>query len=261
MTFIGYPGTTGLETIDYRLTDPYFDPPGLDDAWYSEESYRLPHSLGCYDPPSEKPPVGPLPALKNGFVTFGALNNFCKINNGVLEVWARVLRAIPGARLLLFAHEGDHRTRTLDFLVEQGVAVERIQFSSFRPFSEYLALYHQIDIGLDTFPYNGHTTSMDSFWMGVPVVTLVGDTVVGRGGLSQSSNLGLEELVARTPDEFVERAVKLAADLPKLQALRASLRERMKQSPLMDAPGFARAVEQAYRFMWRKWCIKHLASN
>ena len=209
VTFIGYPGTTGLHSIDYRMTDPYFDPPGLDDAWYSEKSYRLPHSLGCYDPPSEEPPVGPLPALTNGYVTFGTLNNFCKINHGVLEVWARVLHAVPGSRLLLFAHEGEHRRRTADFLAQQGIASERVLFSGFRPFAEYLALYHQIDLGLDTFPYNGHTTSLDALWMGVPVVTLVGQTVVGRAGLSQSSNLGLTELVTRTPDEFVQRARRI----------------------------------------------------
>jgi len=263
VTMIGYPGTTGLDTIDYRLTDPYFDPPGLDDAYYSEASYRLPHTAGCYDLPSllgaeftlqSTDSVSLLPALDKGFITFGCLNNACKINDGVLELWATVLRAVDGSRLLLFAREGPHRQRTLDFLDRQGISLERVEFTSYRPYGEYLSLYHRIDIGLDTFPYNGHTTSLESYWMGVPVVTLVGRTAVGRGGLSQAANLGLAELVAKTPAEFVERAVALAGDLPRLQALRAGLRDRMKQSPLMDAKGFALAIEQAYRDMWRRWC-------
>jgi len=256
VTFAGYPGSTGLRAIDYRLTDPYLDPPGLNDDWYAEKSYRLPHSFWCYDPQTETPAVAPLPALPNGFVTFGCLNNFCKVNDGVLELWGRVLGAVEGSRLLLLAKQGSHRQRTRDFFVQQGIAAERIEFFSFKPRGEYLALYHQLDIGLDTFPYNGHTTSLDSFWMGVPVISLVGPTVVGRAGLSQLTNLGLEEMAAQRPEIFVGLAVELAGDLPRLQALRAGLRERMKGSPLMDATGFARDIEQAYRVMWRTWCAQ-----
>jgi predicted O-linked N-acetylglucosamine transferase (SPINDLY family) len=256
VTFAGYPGTTGLGAIDYRLTDPYLDPPGLNDAWYAEESFRLPRSFWCFDPQSEEPAVGPLPALERGVVTFGCLNNFCKVNDGVLELWARVLRAVPGSRLELLAKAGSHRQRTRDFLARQGIAGERIKFCATKPRAEYLAMYHQIDIGLDTLPYNGHSTSLDSYWMGVPVVTLVGTTVVGRAGLSQLTNLGLGELVAFTPDDFVRFAVDLAGDLPRLQALRAGLRERMRKSPLMDATGFTRGIEEAYRIVWRKWCAQ-----
>jgi predicted O-linked N-acetylglucosamine transferase (SPINDLY family) len=254
VTFAGYPGTTGLSTIDYRLTDPYLDPPGLSDAWYAELSYRLPHSFWCYDPQSEEPEVAPLPALSKGFITFGCLNNFCKVNDEVLQLWARVLGAVPTSRLLLLSKEGSHRQRTLDFLARQGVPAERVEFQSGKPRREYLALYHNVDIGLDTFPYNGHTTSLDSFWMGVPVITLVGITVVGRAGLSQLTNLGLEELAARAPEDFVRIAVDLAGDRAKLQTLHSGLRERMRRSPLMDALGFARGIEQAYRTMWRQWC-------
>ncbi len=224
------------------------------DAWYSEKSYRLPHSFWCYYAPSEEPPVGPLPALARGHITFGCLNNFCKINDEVLRLWARVLRGTPGSRLLMLAHEGSHRQQTRDLLAGEGIVPERVQFHVPRPRPEYLGLYHQIDIGLDTLPYNGHSTSLDSYWMGVPVVTLVGQTVVGRGGLSQLTNLGLSELAANTADDFVRTAHELAGDLPRLEILRGSLRQRMKQSPLMDAVGFTRGIEAAYRDMWRAWC-------
>jgi FkbM family methyltransferase len=255
VTFAGYPGSTGLSTIDYRLSDPYLDPPDSNDC-YAEATHRLPHSFWCYDPQTEEPAVGPLLALAKGFVTFGCLNNFCKFNDEVLALWARVLRAVPGSRLLLLARTETNRRRVLDGLVQHGIGAERIEFVSRKPHKEYLALYHQIDIGLDTFPYNGHTTSLDAFWMGVPVVTLVGKTVVGRAGLSQLSNLGLQELAARTPDEFVARATELAGDLPRLEDLRAGLRPRMKASPLMDAVGFTRGIEETYRTMWRAWCAK-----
>jgi predicted O-linked N-acetylglucosamine transferase (SPINDLY family) len=254
VTFAGYPGSTGLRTIDYRLTDPYLDPPGMFDAFYSEASYRLPHSFWCYDPQATEPSVNSLPANKNGHVTFGCLNNFCKINVPTLKVWARVLRAVHGSRLLLLTHEGSHCQRTRDRLAQEGIAPNRITFAANRPRHQYLELYHQIDVGLDTSPYNGHTTSLDSFWMGIPVVTLVGPTVVGRAGLCQLTNLGLTDLIATTPEEFVDAAAGLASDLVRLSDLRASLRTRMQKSPLMDAAGFARGIEAAYRDMWRRWC-------
>lgn len=256
VTFAGYPGTTGLRAIDYRLTDPYLDPPGLLDASYAEESYRLPHCFWCYDPLTEEPVVAPLPATSHGFVTFGCLNTFCKVNAAVLDLWARILRALPDARLQLLAEVGSQRQRTLDFLAQQGIAKGRLAFVSPRPRPEYLALYQQIDIGLDTFPYNGHTTSLDSLWMGVPVVSLVGQTAVGRGGLSLLSNLGLAELATPDAEQYVSLALELAGDLPRLTQLRASLRERMRQSPLMDARLFARDIENAYRDMWKRWCAR-----
>jgi predicted O-linked N-acetylglucosamine transferase (SPINDLY family) len=254
VTFAGYPGSTGLHAIDYRLTDPYLDPPGSSDANYAEESVRLPHSFWCFDPQTELPEVGELPALKHGFVTFGCLNNFCKVNERVLELWAKVMLEVKESRLMLLAKEGSHRERTIAFLEKRGIVAERVAFHTLKPRGEYLGLYHGIDIGLDTLPYNGHTTSLDSFWMGVPVVTLVGKTVVGRAGLSNLSNLGLQELASETADGFIQTAVKLAGDIPRLKLLRGGLRARMKDSPLMDAAGFARGMEEAYRAMWRKWC-------
>ena len=254
--WLAYPGTTGLSTIDYRLTDPYLDPPGLDDRYYSEVSSRLPDTFWCYDPLTTEPHVNPLPALKNGFVTFGSPHNFCKVNESVLRLWARVLLAVEKSRLIILAPEGSHRQRTADFLEHEGVSASRLEFYTPRLRAQYLELYHQIDIVLDTFPYNGHTTSLDSYWMGVPVVTLVGETVVGRAGVSQLTNLGLPELIAKTADEYVRIAFGLASDLNRINDLRGNLRERMRHCPLMDAPRFTRNIESAYRLLWQAWCAK-----
>jgi protein O-GlcNAc transferase len=252
--WLAYQGTTGLSTIDYRLTDPYIDPPGLNDRYYSEESVRLPDAFWCYDPLASEPAVSALPALDTGHITFGCLNNFCKVNISVLRLWARVLKAVDRSQLMLLAAEGSHRQHTLDLLEQQGVKSDRVTFVAQRPHPPYLELYHRIDIGLDTFPYNGQTTSLDAFWLGVPVITIVGQTAVARAGLSLLRNLGLPELIAQTPEQFVSIAVGLANDLPRLRDLRATLRDRMQASPLMDAPRFARNVEAAYRTMWRRWC-------
>jgi predicted O-linked N-acetylglucosamine transferase (SPINDLY family) len=255
VTWLGYPGSTGLSTMDYRLSDPYLDPPGMDESVYSEQTIRLPHTFWCYDPMDGREiPVNSLPALATGIVTFGCLNNFCKVNDVVLRLWAKILNAVPSSCLLMLAPEGDHRQRNLELLKQEGVASQRVEFTSCRPRQQYLELYHHIDVGLDTFYCNGHTTSLDSFWMGVPVITLVGQTVVGRAGLSQLSNLGLPELAASTPEQYVKIAAALAIDLPRLTHLRSTLRDRMRASPLMDAAAFARDIESAYREIWRRWC-------
>ena len=262
VTFAGYPGGTGLEAMDYRLSDPHLDPPGVSDRDYREKTIRLPHSFWCYDPEamnfglSSEPEVSALPVLKSGEVTFGSLVNFGKVNGQVLRLWAEVLKNVAGSRLLLLAPEGSHRATTLELLGREGIAPSRVAFASRQPREAYLRLYDRIDIGLDTFPYNGHTTSLDALWMGVPVVTLVGKTVVGRAGLSQLTNLGLTEFVARTREEFVEIATRLAADHQWLAELRAGLRSRIRNSPLADAASFSRAVEDAYRKMWSDRCTQ-----
>jgi predicted O-linked N-acetylglucosamine transferase (SPINDLY family) len=253
--WLAYPGTTGLSAMDYRLTDPYLDPPGEHDDWYCETSIRLADTYWCYDPLTAQPQPGPLPALANGFVTFGCLNNFCKVTPAVLGLWAQVLTAVPDSRLLLLCQPGDHRQGVLDRLAAGGVGAGRVEFAAFRPRPEYLALHQRVDLGLDTFPYNGHTTSLDAFWMGVPVVTRLGETVVGRAGWSQLCNLDLRELAAGSDPAFVRTAVDLARDLPRLAQLRAGLRSRMEASPLMDGARFARSMETAFRQMWRHWCM------
>lgn len=256
VSFAGYPGGTGLRAIDYHLTDPYLEPATTAKAEAPDAPFPLPDSFWCYSPSLPGPDVGGLPALSAGHVTFGCLNNYGKINATMLQLWAQVLRAIPHSRLLLLAAEGTHRQRAWDVLAAEGIAPERLRFATLRPRPAYLALYREIDLGLDSLPYNGHTTSLDSYWMGVPVVSLVGSSVVGRAGWSQLSNLQLTELVAHTPDRFVAIACSLARDLPRLSILRESLRERMTRSPLMNAPRFAQHIEAAYRTMWRRWCSR-----
>jgi predicted O-linked N-acetylglucosamine transferase (SPINDLY family) len=251
--WLAYPGTTGLSAMDYRLTDPYLDPPGLNDQFYSETTIRLPDTFWCYDPLVKELAVNPLAAQTAGHVTFGCLNNFCKVNQRVVQLWAQVLKTVPRSQFMLLCPEGSHRQRVLDILQREGINPDRIELITYRRRPQYLELYHRIDVGMDTFPYNGHTTSLDSYWMGVPVITLVGKTVVGRAGLSQLTNLGLPELIAQTPEQYVQIATDLAGDLPRLAELRRTLRGRMQASPLMDAPRFARNVEAAYRQMWRNW--------
>jgi protein O-GlcNAc transferase len=254
LCWLAYPGTTGLAAMDYRVTDPYLDPPGGDDDAdaYAETSLRLPETFWCYDPLTAEPAVGPLPAREHGHVRFGSLNNVLKVSEPVVALWARVLRSVDGATVTLLAPTGDARERTLRWFEAHGVPRHRVQFVEYQSRQTYLETYRTIDVGLDTFPYGGHTTSLDAFWMGVPVVTLVGSTVVGRAGLSQAMNLGLPQLVARGHDEFVRVAVGLAKDLDGLARLRADLRGRMERSPLMDGARFARNLEAAYRSAWRR---------
>jgi protein O-GlcNAc transferase len=256
VTWLAYPGSTGLSAIDYRLTDPHLDPPGVGDERYVERSVRLPDTFWVYDP-LEEVGVAPLPATSEaggGRVTFGCLNNFCKVNADVLRLWARVMLAVEGSRLLLLSPMGRHRQWVERELAAAGVAPDRVEHVDRRSRQAYLEVYNRIDLCLDTFPYNGHTTSLDAYYMGVPVVTLVGDTVVGRAGLSQLTNLKLTELVAYDADAYVRLAVDLAHDRPRLAGLRRTLRDRMRTSPLMDGPRFARGMEAAFRTMWRDWC-------
>ncbi|MGA2440076.1 MAG: tetratricopeptide repeat protein [Tepidisphaeraceae bacterium] len=261
VTWLGYPGTTGLDAIDYRLTDPYLDPLGLDDAYYRERSIHLPDTFWCYDPLTSEPAVNAPPCLETGFITFGCLNNYCKVNEQVLKLWVRVLKAVDQSRLMILCPKGSRRQPLLDMLQREGIQLDRIELVAYCPRRQYLELYRRIDVGLDTFPYNGHTTSLDSFWMGVPIITLVGQTVVGRAGISQLTNLGLTELIAHTPEQYVQAAAALASDLPRLAELRRTLRPRMQASPLMDAPRFARNIETAYREMWRTWCAQNGKSD
>ncbi len=251
VTWLGYPGTTGVAAIDYRLSDPHLDPPGDDrDALYAERTVRLPDTFWCYDPLTGGPPVGPLPAAANGFVTFGCLNNFCKVTGPTLALWAAVLARVPGSRLLLLAPPGSARRRAVDALhAAAGIDAGRVEFVGRQSRSAYLDTYRRIDVGLDTVPYNGHTTSLDAYWMGVPVVTLVGQSAIARGGWSQLSNLGRRDWAAHDAGRFVEIAAALAGDLDALAAHRASLRPRLLASPLTDAVRFARGVESAYRQM------------
>ena len=254
VSYLAYCSTTGISTMDYRLSDPYLDPPGGDESVYSERTMRLPETYWCYQPILAAPEAGPLPALARGHITFGCLNNFSKVSAPALAAWAKLLRAVPNAQLLLHAHEGAHRQQVRERLKSEGIDPQRVQFTHYLPLEKYFELYRRIDLALGTFPFAGGTTTCDALWMGVPVVSMVGRTAVGRGGLSILSNVGLPEMAAHSEAEYVRIAGDLAGDLPRLSGLRATLRQRMAQSPLMDAPRFARNMEAAYRQMWRQWC-------
>jgi protein O-GlcNAc transferase len=254
VSFIGYPATTGLRQIDFRISDNHLDPPGEADQFSAERIMRMPHSFWCYIGDDE-PAVNALPARANSHVTFGSLNNPVKMNGAVVELWSRVLAATPNSRLMLFSAEKSPEDHALvAAFASQGVTRDRITLVPRLPREQYLRRYHHIDIALDPFPYNGHMTSCDALWMGVPVVSLRGQTSVGRGGVSLLGNLGMTELLAEEKDQYVAIATSLAHDAPRLASLRATLRQRMANSPLCDAGLFTRGVESLYREMWRRWC-------
>jgi protein O-GlcNAc transferase len=253
-TYLAYCSSTGLETIDYRLSDPYLDPHGMDESIYSEQTIRLPQTYWCYEPIVTRCEINPLPALERGFITFANLNSFCKASEPAVSAWTRILRAVPNSQLLLLAQEGGHRQKLQSRFEREGINSNRVRFVGRMPTDKYFGLYSQIDISLDPFPYGGGTTTCDALWMGTPVISLAGKTAVGRGGRSILSNIGLPELVAHSQDQYEQLAIELGLDLPRLSSLRSTLRQRMEQSPLMDSPRFACNVEAAYRQMWRTWC-------
>ncbi|NIE69127.1 tetratricopeptide repeat protein [Burkholderia sp. Ax-1719] len=256
MAWLAYPGTTGSAAIGWRLTDPWLDPvgaPGVDEQ-YTERSLRLPDTFWCYAPLEVPHDVTALPALTAGHITFGCLNNPCKLTDATFALWSGVFAALPDARLVLMAPQGSARERMLARLAAHGIGEERVRFVGFQPRADYLRTWAQIDIALDTVPYNGHTTSLDAFWMGVPVPTRVGRAVAGRAGLSLLANLGLQELAAYDDAAYTQTVVALAHDLPRLATLRAGFRARMQASPLMDGARFARHMEAAWRHMWQTWC-------
>jgi protein O-GlcNAc transferase len=259
VTWLAYPGSTGLRSIDYRLTDAHMDPPGEKPAWSAEEPVRLPDCWCCYDAAGESPEINASPALSAGSVTFGSLNNLAKAPERVLALWARILDAVEGSRLVMLCPKGRTRERIRAFFGAQGIAAHRVELVGSLPRWEYLTLYHRIDLALDPFPCNGMTTTCDALWMGAPVLTLPGEMPASRAGLSLLSSIGLGDLAAKSEEDYLRMATELAADLPRLADLRATMRARMRDSPLMDAPRFARNVEAAYRSMWERWLQKQSA--
>jgi predicted O-linked N-acetylglucosamine transferase (SPINDLY family) len=254
VTYLGYPGTTGLKTFDARLGDPYIDPPGQTERFYSEPIARLAESYWCFTPVAEAPAVNPLQASTRMPVTFGCLNKLAKSSPSALRLWASILRVVPGSRLLLNAPEGSCRKRVGEIFNNADVDPARIEFVAKQPFADYLATFKRIDIGLDPFPHNGGTTTCQALWMGVPVVTLAGAAGVQRSGVSLLTSAGLPELIATSPEQYRQIAVGLARDLPRLAELRANLRTRMAASPLMNTPRFVKNLEGVFRSLWRNWC-------
>jgi predicted O-linked N-acetylglucosamine transferase (SPINDLY family) len=238
VTYLAYCSTTGLRAMDYRLTDPHLDPPGTD-GFYTEKSIRLPNAYWCYSPPHEAGEIAP--NQTEGNITFGCFNNFAKASAPAIAAWREILTLVPRSRLLLHCPQGRHRERLAEVF-----GPDRIEFVERATLADYFSRYRRIDIALDPFPFAGATTTCDALWMGIPVVTLSGQTAVGRSGVSILSNLSLPDLVAKSVAEYVSIAVNLARDAPRRTDLRGALRRRMLASPLMDAPRFARDVEAAF---------------
>jgi protein O-GlcNAc transferase len=262
-TWLGYPDRTGLETMDYRLTDGLADPPeaseGLaSERLASERLIRLPQTAWCFEAPQgnfphdERMPSAATP------LTFGSFNNFSKVTAPMLELWARILRSTPDSRLFIKAKALGSQSvirRVREIMEAGGVASDRVELQTWRKTQEeHLAAYRQAHIALDTFPYHGTTTTCEAMWMGVPVVTLAGTSHVSRVGVSLLTNTGLRELIAQSEEEYVRIAIGLANDLPRLREVRSDLRGRIEKSSVMDAVRFAGNVEAAYRQMWRTYC-------
>jgi len=257
VSWIGYPATTGLSAMDYKIVDNYTDPPGMTEHLYTEKLIRMPESFLCYLPAKDSPEVGPLPALTAGHITFGSFNNFPKVTPEMMELWSDILKAVPGSRLVMKAKSlSDISTReyVTETFKQKGIPAERIELLEWEPSSRgHLEIYNRIDIALDTFPYHGTTTTCEALWMGVPVITLAGATHASRVGVSLLSNAGVPELVAQTPDEYRKKASNLTADADRLMSLRRDLRSMMQQSPLTNVQRFLQSLENTYRDIWKQW--------
>ncbi len=257
ITWIGYPNTTGLSAMDYRITDAIADPPGTTEHLHTERLLRLPDTFSCYSPPDPCPGVAEPPVLKNGYITFGSFNNFAKITPPVIEVWCRLLERSPGSRLVLKAElfqEPASRQRIEGLFRQAGIDATRIELvGKDASRTAHLQRYAEIDIALDSFPYSGTTTTCEALWMGVPVITLAGRVHAGRVGVSQMKSIGLDEFVAQTPDQYADIAAALAEKPGYLQTLRSGMRERLAASPLLDAERFTRNLEMVYLDIWRAW--------
>lgn len=257
VTWIGYPNTTGLPTIDYRITDSLADPPDTTQK-HVEELVRLPESFLCYSPSPEAGPVCPTPAILNGFITFGSFNNLAKITPKVLQVWAKILCAVPNSRLVVKCKPfccDSIRQKFLSTLAELGLEPLRVDLLPLIHLNhDHMQAYSLMDISLDTFPYAGTTTTCESLYMGVPCVTMAGSVHAHNVGVSLLTKVGLGRLVAKSENEYVSLALDLAADVTALQELRMSLRGLMAKSPVCDGENFTRGLESAYRNMWRRYC-------
>jgi predicted O-linked N-acetylglucosamine transferase (SPINDLY family) len=259
VSWLGYPGSIGLPAITHRITDPVIDPPGSD-SLCAETLCRLPDTWFCYTPLPEwggTLPVGPLPAERNGYIRFGAFNNLAKVSSRCLDLWAQILAAVPESRLVVRAKPFDDPAEQERFkasLASRGIAPERIETLAYIPDPQaHMKVYDEVDIHLDSLPYSGGTTSCNALWMGVPVITLAGDRPAACLGASTLAQLGLNELIAESTQDYVQIANKLANNLPRLAEMRATLRQRFQSSPLHDAGKFTRDLEAVFRQLWVDW--------
>lgn len=254
ITYLGYPGTSGLTAMDYRLTDHYAEPGS--DQYYTEKLLRLPDSMWCYRPAENMPEVTPSPALANGYLTFGSFNNANKVGSECIALWAALLRRLPTSRLLMATvPQGEMRQRLVAQFEGHGIAAERIAFCGQLSSHDFHRALQQADLTLDPFPVNGATTTCESLWLGVPVLTLIGERFLSRAGFSVLSAAHLPEFAAATPEQLIEITVSLANDLPHLASIRAGMRERLKTTPLFDQQRFTRNLESIYRDVWRRYTV------
>jgi predicted O-linked N-acetylglucosamine transferase (SPINDLY family) len=258
ITYLGYPSTTGLPMIDYRLTDAWADPPGMTEHLHTEKLLRLEKGFLCFTPPAESSDITSLPSIEKGYITFGSFNALPKITTEMLEIWARILLRVPGSRLLIKNAQLTDPTlqeRLRAQFVQYGVASERLEIMGQTSKDEHMAAFGRVDIALDTFPYHGTTTTCDTLWMGVPVITLAGKSHVSRVGVSLLSRIGLCKLIANSEEEYIESAVELANSGEELNHLRQNLRVMFEDSGLRDGVSFTRDVESVYRRLWQVWCV------
>lgn len=258
VSWLGYFATTGVAAIDHLIADPWTLPDSLDSS-FTEHIWRLPETRLCFTPPEADVPVSVLPAFSAGHVTFGCFNNLIKVNDEVLSLWAQVLQAVPDSKLLLKALQlGSEavRKQVNARFAQHGIDASRLMLEGASERASYLAAYHRVDIGLDPFPFTGGTTTVESLWMGVPVLTLAGNSMIARQGVGLMANAGLPDWVATDTADYIAKAVAHAADKAVLAALRAGLRQQVLGSPVFDAPRFAMHLETALRGMWQQWCLR-----
>lgn len=258
VTWLGYPNTTGLSRMHYRLTDVIVDPYGKADSLHTETLLRLPLGFLCYYPPTDAPEVGLLPFAKNGYITYGSFNNLAKISSEVISVWARIMKKTPGSRFIMKRSSfRDVQTfnRFLDMFTHNGIDASRINLiPSTETHTKHMEIYSSVDIALDSFPYNGTTTTCEALWMGVPVIVLTGERHAGRVGMSILNRVGLDDFIAKDLDDYVSITTNLSCDIERLSQIHDFLRDRMQSSPICNGPGFCLSLENAYREMWKKYC-------
>lgn len=257
--WLGYFATTGVAEIDYIIGDRYVSPE-KEAGHFTEKIWQLPDCYWCFSEPKFDISVSALPALSNGYITFGCFNNLTKMNDAVVAVWARILSAVPGSKLFLkYSQLNDEVIcqHTLQRFASQGIGGERLILEGISPRAEYFACYHRVDIALDPFPYPGGTTTIEGLWMGVPVITKRGDRFLSHAGETIVHNAGLSDWVASDEEDYVAMAVSYASDLGRLSELRSALRGQVLASPIFDAMRFAGNFEQAMRGMWKEWLKKN----
>jgi protein O-GlcNAc transferase len=255
VTWNGYANTTGMTAIDYRITDALADPPGMTEHLHSEKLVRLPEIYMAFTPPAASPDVSAAPIREAGHISLGSFNALSKVTPRVIRVWSDILRALPRAQLLMCTvPAGRTRERVIREFASHGISDARLELLPKLPFHQFLAAQSRVDIALDPFPFSGTTTTCQTLWMGVPVVTLAGMSHVSRVGVTMLSNVGLRQCVAEDENDYVRSAIALATDTPRLREMRSGLRERMLLSPLTNGARLTRFLEDVYAKMWEDYC-------